>query len=216
MDDQAQPASSDGHIKATRQDWLDAAMDILVADGAAQVKVLTLSHKLGVSRSSFYWYFKSRQDLLDRLLDLWREKNTKAIVARAERPAETVSQAILNIFECWADPTLFDPPLDFAVREWSRRSERVRAAVQAADDERVAALTELFRRHGFGDPESFVRARVLYFMQIGYYAIESRETLDDRLALSSVYVQVFGGEPPSPDAVDAFYSFAREAEAPRR
>ena len=37
------PQSSEpaGNIKVTRQDWLDAAMDILVSDGVERVKVLT-------------------------------------------------------------------------------------------------------------------------------------------------------------------------------
>ena len=57
-----------GNIKVTRQDWLNVAMDVLVSDGVEQVKVLTLGERLGVSRSSFYWYFKSRQELLTALL----------------------------------------------------------------------------------------------------------------------------------------------------
>ena len=54
-------------IKATRADWLNTARDVLVSKGVAEVKVLMLSRRLKVSRSSFYWYFTNRQDLLDHL-----------------------------------------------------------------------------------------------------------------------------------------------------
>jgi AcrR family transcriptional regulator len=57
---EAQP----GNVKVTREDWLRVAMDLLVSDGVSEVKVLTIGERLGVSRSSFYWYFKSRKDLL--------------------------------------------------------------------------------------------------------------------------------------------------------
>ena len=66
-----------GNIKVTRTDWLRVAMDVLVSDGVEQVKVLSLADRMAVSRSSFYWYFKSRQDLLDALLAEWQSTNTQ-------------------------------------------------------------------------------------------------------------------------------------------
>jgi AcrR family transcriptional regulator len=73
-----------GNIKATRQDWINLALEALVSEGVESVRILPFAQTLGVSRSSFYWYFKSRQDLLDQLLDHWRNTNTRAIIERAE------------------------------------------------------------------------------------------------------------------------------------
>ena len=87
-----------GNVKVTRNDWLNVAMDVLVSDGVEQVKVLDLGQRLGVSRSSFYWYFKSRQDLLDALLQQWQATNTAAIVAKAEAPAKTLTDAVCNFY----------------------------------------------------------------------------------------------------------------------
>ena len=42
-----------GHIKVTREDWLNVARDTLVNDGVAEVKVLALAERLEVSRSRF-------------------------------------------------------------------------------------------------------------------------------------------------------------------
>ena len=89
-----------GNVKVTRQDWLNVAMDVLVSDGVEQVKVLNLGNRLGVSRSSFYWYFKSRQELLDALLQHWQDCNTAAIVAQAGAEAKTITEAVCNFFHC--------------------------------------------------------------------------------------------------------------------
>ena len=98
---QDEPAS--GNIKVTRADWINLALQTLISDGIESVRVLTPGQKLGVSRSSFYWYFESRRDLLDQLLKHWQDTNTKAIVERARRPAETIIMGVMNVFECWAD-----------------------------------------------------------------------------------------------------------------
>ncbi|MEM7669398.1 MAG: TetR/AcrR family transcriptional regulator, partial [Pseudomonadota bacterium] len=50
-----------GNTKVSREDWLSHAMEILIDRGVDHVKVLTVGDRLGVSRSSFYWYFKNRQ-----------------------------------------------------------------------------------------------------------------------------------------------------------
>ena len=192
------------HTKATRDDWLKVALDTLVSDGVEQVKVMPLAAKLTVSRSSFYWYFKSRQDLLTTLLDIWRDTNTKAIVEQSGLPSGTIGAGVFNIFQCWVDERLFDPRLDFAIREWARRSGPVRRVVDMADEARVAAIKALFLRHGYEDTDAFVRARVLYFMQIGYYALELNESLEFRARYSAAYVRSFTGVEPTQEDIAGF------------
>jgi|TARA_R110000744_G_scaffold33360_4_gene77968 AcrR family transcriptional regulator len=202
------------HTKATRQDWIDLALKTLISDGVEQVKILPLSQSLKVSRSSFYWYFQSREDLLAALLEIWAGTNTPAIVSRAQRPCPNITDAVLAVFECFLDSTLFDPKLDFAVREWSRRDPEIRRIVDQSDDTRMQALTKMFARHGFAPNESFIRARILYYMQIGYYALDIAETLDERLAHSRDYLIGFTGEIPSQETLDRFISFAKSNTHP--
>jgi len=202
-----QDAPASGNIKVTRQDWIDLALQTLVSDGIESVRVLTLGQKLGVSRSSFYWYFQSRQDLLDQLLTHWHDTNTKAIVERAQRAADTIIIAVMNVFECWADERLFDPRLDFAVREWARRSDDVRAAIDQADNDRLGAIREMYRRHGYDDEDAFIRARVLYYMQIGYYVLDLKEPVEARVSHLAAYLRAFTGQEPSDADVAHFMHF---------
>src|SRR5262245_7871894 len=95
------PANGTPESRLTREDWLTAALDALVSDGVENVKVLPLAERLGVSRSSFYWFFRSREHLLDHLLQRWQAANTRGIVERAAAPSATVIEGVLNIFTCW-------------------------------------------------------------------------------------------------------------------
>jgi AcrR family transcriptional regulator len=205
----ARPANGSPESRLTREDWLTAALDALVSDGVENVKVLSLAERLGVSRSSFYWFFRSREQLLDHLLQRWQVANTRGIVERAAAPSATVTEGVLNIFTCWMDESLFDPRLDFAVREWSRRSGHVRRAVDQADDARVEAIKRMFLRHGYRDRDAFIRARVLYFMQIGYYSLDLEESLATRLTYVSDYLRAFTGREPTRREVATFAKIVR-------
>ena len=199
-----------GNIKVTRDDWLRCARGRLIQSGIGDVKVLSLSAELGVSRSSFYWYFKSRQDLCEALLADWERTNTAALCHHAGLPADTVTEAVSNLFRCFVNPALFDHQLDFAVREWSRRDTSVRDTIDRSDSERLDAITAMFIRYGTPPELADVRARVLYFMQIGYYALDLAEPLTERLRRTENYLFAFTGETPQSHEIAALAEYARK------
>lgn len=201
-----------GHIKVTRDDWLNVARDVLVSDGVAEVKVLALGQRLDVSRSSFYWYFKSRKHLLEALLDDWEARNTRTIVAQCELPADSIGEAVGNFFKCFLNPDLFDRGLDFAVREWSRRDGAVRQRIDQADRERLAAVTQMFERHGFTPYEADVRARILYYMQLGYHALDVREPMQARCDRLAGYLKGFTGQEASDEVLATMIAYAKEQD----
>jgi len=197
------------NAKATAEDWLRAARDTLVTRGVAHVKILTLATELGVSRSSFYWYYKGRTDLLEALLQTWEQRNTPSIVTGCAVPAPDILHAVCNFFMCFLDDTLFDQGLDFAIRDWARIDPAVRAKIDAADAKRIAAVTAMFKAHGFAAAEADARARILYYMQLGYHALNVREPLTTRLARIEGYLKGFTGVDPDADLLESFAARAR-------
>jgi len=201
-------SDTDTQGRSTREDWLRLALDTLIRDGIDRVKIQIMAKQLNVSRSSFYWFFKSPQDLNDQMLDYWLTKNTGPIIQRALRPAQTITEAILNVFECWANEDLFDPRLDIAVRFWARRDPTVLAVVTSADQQRLEALTGMFTRHGYTPEEALVRARVLYFTQVGQYTLDIREDITLRFSRTRAFVQSFCGQVPTDAEIERFKALA--------
>ena len=120
----------------------------------------------------------------------------------------------MHLFECFIDPNQFDPRLDFAVREWARRSPQVRARLDAADKARVDAIRDMFLRHGFEEREAFTRARIIYFMQIGYYALIENEPFETRFTLLQTYLVAYTSEEPDPAEMWEFLEVARKLLQP--
>src|ERR1700753_2994486 len=107
--------------------WLMAGYDELIAGGVDAVRIMPLAKRINLSRTSFYWFFRDREALLEALMDLWREKNTGCIVKQADAYAESVTEALLNVMDCWFDRDLFDPRFEFAVRSLALQSDGVAA-----------------------------------------------------------------------------------------
>lgn len=202
--------------RVTRDDWVRAAVEVLTSEGIARVKVAVLAEELDVARSSFYWYFTGRADLEAALLDVWQARNIAPIVERCARPAPTVTAAVLGVFECWADPNLFDHRLEFAVRDWARRDDAVLHRLDDADTRRINAIAALHRRYGDDKTTALVRARIQYHSQIGMYALGTTETTAQRLRLVATYLQIFTGGEGSADELAAFATWVRQLDRANR
>lgn len=216
MIDDPQKTRHRGPGRTSREDWLNAALDTLIMEGVEQVKVLTLAEKLDCARSSFYWYFKNRAELLDALLDHWQATNTRALIEAANQPAETIIQALSGLYASWTVGGDFDMWLDFAIRDWARRSGTVRRALDISDTARIDAIAGMFRRFGYADGEADVRGRIVYFTQIGYATLDQRESWEDRIARSRDYLFCMTGVHPTEAEAKTLIETTRQRLGTRR
>ncbi|MGO6905789.1 TetR/AcrR family transcriptional regulator, partial [Rhizobium ruizarguesonis] len=161
-------ALNDTGWRGSQEGWLEAAYHSLLDSGVDSVKILPLAKKLNLSRTSFYWFFKDREELLAGLVARWRDKNTGNIIKQSEAYAESLAEAMLNVFDCWLNNDLFDARFEFAVRSWALQSDEILAEVRQADQLRLEALKLMFIRFGLPEATSDVRARTTYLVQIGY------------------------------------------------
>ena len=205
-------ATNDSGWRGSHEGWLEAAYDCLLESGVDSVRILPLAKRLNLSRTSFYWFFKDREELLGTLISRWRKKNTGNIVKQSEAYAETLAEAMLNVFDCWLNKDLFDSQFEFAVRSWALQSQDILAEVREADRTRVEALTRMFMRFGHEEGPADVRARTTYLVQIGYISMQSREDLALRMKRIPDYIAIYTGQTPRQRELDRF--FARHGYKP--
>lgn len=184
----------------SRHDWTLAARDAFVRGGVHAVKVDRLAKRLGVTRGSFYHHFRNRADLLDALFELWRAQNVAPFEAIARADHLAGWGRIQKVVELWLEESPFDPAFESAVRDWARASRRVADAIRVADAGRIELLREAYREMGFPDDDAFVRARVTYFQQVGYYTLAIRETKAERRRLLPLYHKILAQRHPEAGA----------------
>ncbi|WP_235536396.1 MULTISPECIES: TetR/AcrR family transcriptional regulator [unclassified Sphingomonas] len=162
---------------------------MLISEGIVAVKIDRLAKVAGVTRGGFYWRFKSRDELLEALIEDWREWNTTPMLRVLQSDAPPKDR-MRGLAELYIEGRGFSEAYDSAVRAWAALSPPIAEIVRAVDGIRLQALEELFRDVGFDADEAMIRARITYFHQVGYYAIGMQETAEDRWALVDRYTAV--------------------------
>ncbi|PWL18478.1 TetR family transcriptional regulator [Falsochrobactrum shanghaiense] len=202
----------DSGWRGSAEGWLEAAYQTLLEAGIDSVKILPLAKKLNLSRTSFYWFFKDREELLSALITRWRDKNTGGIVRQSEAYAESLAEAMLNVFDCWLNRDLFDSKFEFAVRSWALQSEEILTEIMEADRERMEAIKRMFIRFGTPENSADVRARTTYLVQIGYISMQSEEDIPTRMRRIPEYIAIYTGQMPEQRELNRF--FARHGYKP--
>jgi AcrR family transcriptional regulator len=151
-----------------------------------------VARALNLTRGAFYRRFRDHQDLTDALLTDWQETNSVAMLA-ALTGEGTPSQRIRALIEVWVGEVGYSSKYDVAVRTWSTSSRRVARTVRTIDEQRVAALRALFSDAGYDKSEAFVRARIFYFHQVGYYSMGVKEPTATRRARTDAYMRILTG-----------------------
>lgn len=176
-----------------RDAWLRIARETLIREGIRGIEIGKLARKLRVTRGGFYWFFDGRQRLLDELLADWERTNSAAFKAILEDPGLQGMAQMERLARMFVDEAGFSPAYDSAVRDWARVSRKVASTVRRVDEQRIALLAKMFSGMGHADDEAFVRARIFYFHQVGYYAMDVRESREQRLRLLPLYTKALTG-----------------------
>jgi AcrR family transcriptional regulator len=165
--------------KLDRADWLDAALDTLHEVGIEGVRVEKLARALDVTKGSFYHHFKNRDELLTAMVDRWRgmqEGILEWLKASTPDSRQRIEELIAFIHTK-------DSRHDIGIRSWGRLDSHARKAIQAVDHARLRYVEGLFRDLGFDDDGARLRARLIYYYQVGEHTLSLRDPEELRARL---------------------------------
>jgi AcrR family transcriptional regulator len=147
-----------------REEWLRAARLALLKGGVEEVRVERLARNLHVTKGSFYWHFRDREELLEALLREWEEELLRDIIPRlnGRRGQEALMFLLRLVVERAPLGEHGRLPSDAAMFTWASVSPRVARRVNRAERKRIELLKKLI-----GDPE---RTELLYLVWLGFVA----------------------------------------------
>jgi len=151
--------------RLSAEDWENGALDMVAEEGVNALAVEALARRLGVTKGSFYWHFRTREALLKAALARWEahdENQLQNHVASIDEPRARLRELFHRV-----------------ARE--ARPHRVYAAfLQALDQPSVAQvmgrvsqrrlefLNQAYRQAGMNKSEALHRARLAYAAYVGF------------------------------------------------
>jgi AcrR family transcriptional regulator len=151
----------------SREDWLEKALSVVSSKGGAKLRINNLVAGVGVTKGSFYWHFKHREDFVRSLIDHWHERYTLRVSDYLDDFEGSAQEKLRKLMEM-----VFVEQLtrhDLAIRSWAVAEPKLQALVKRTDDHRMNYLQMLFRGMGFTEEEAALRSRVF----LGYAAWEA-------------------------------------------
>lgn len=130
-------------------DWIRAGIGRLAKDGIESVRVEVLARDLGVSKGSFYWHFRDRDELLMQMLQAWESSEAEWLSSEENDAAEKPNAATrwARFVERSAEPERIRE--EIAVRAWARRDERVANRVADVEKRRGRVIANILGEVGF-------------------------------------------------------------------
>lgn len=149
--------------------WIEAATEVLVNQGIDHVRVDVLAGELKVTRGSFYWHFRDREELLRRVLAAWSESSTENLTRRLIDAHPDPRQQLRDVLSLpfRGKAAVRGARIELAIRAWARRDEMARHAVDESDASRMAYIAQIFSALGFPVVEAQQRAFAIYSYVVG-------------------------------------------------
>jgi AcrR family transcriptional regulator len=83
--------------KLTRKKWLQFALEILSKEGNTKLRIDHLVRCMGVTKGSYYWHFRDRDDFILSLVEYWTKISTLEIAKHMKQVQGTAEERLLEL-----------------------------------------------------------------------------------------------------------------------
>ncbi len=152
----------------SREAWVKAATNLIAQEGVQAVAVEPLALALGVTKGSFYWHFRSRDELIHAALEAWEQDQSADVVARYGGINDPRHRLRVLLFAAFED---VENGKFFAALAVSSEDPRVQPYLRRATERRLAFGVEAFQALGLSEAEARERALFAYAAYAGYFQL---------------------------------------------
>ena len=164
--------------RLSREEWLKLALEEVSKKGGAKLRIDKLAASLGVTKGSFYWHFKDREDFVQSLLEFWAEFTNDKVIERAEQIGGDARKRLWSIMQIIFTKGLGESEL--AMRAWAAEEPSIAIIVQEVEVQRMDYVQGLFAEMGFQGQEQKIRARLFICYGSGELVSFYKQSPEDR------------------------------------
>lgn len=154
--------------RLSARDWETAALELIAEEGVGALAVEALARRLGVTKGSFYWHFRSRDALLQAALERWEEYEEREVLAQIEHITEPHAR-LRELFHRVARENT--PHRIYAALLKALDHPLVVPLMAQVSRRRLEFLAQAYRDAGMAEAAAIHRARLTYAAYVGFMQI---------------------------------------------
>ena len=164
----------------SREHRIDLALRSLPENGIDKITIAGLARELQVTKGSFYWHFKGREDLLQAMLKRWEETGSEVVFREVDRVGGNAMRRLRHmadiIFRRYGEQL----DLELALRAWGRKDPKILKAIRRADERRMTYMQNLFAEIYPDKKLAEAKAWLLFSLYVGENIIAARAREQNR------------------------------------
>ena len=131
--------------QVTPEDWVAGVLSEMKKTDDVDFRIDVVARRLGVTKGSFYNYFESKDEAVNRALDAWLESENKVLAEMESTPVTGYEQIIERLFSTVGQ---FEYPLVFFLVGISRRHSEYHEFARKVQRERYTRVENMLYRLG--------------------------------------------------------------------
>jgi AcrR family transcriptional regulator len=151
--------------RLSAEDWELAALQLIAEQGVGALAVEALARRLGVTKGSFYWHFRTREALLQAALERWEQYGEREIISQIEQIADP-RERLPELFRRVAHE--LQPHRVYAALLKALDHPLVVPVMARVSSRRTEFLETAYRQAGLAPADALNRARLTYAAYVGF------------------------------------------------
>ena len=145
--------------KYTREQWLQMSLEIISGQEFGHFVINNIVKLMRVTKGSFYWHFKDRNDFLEHLVTYWDENFTKNVMLHIGEAKGDASERLLELMIFVTRKRL--ARYDTAILSLAHNEPHVSNQIAEVFESRIKFVASLFAEMGYKGLDLELRSRMI-------------------------------------------------------
>jgi len=167
--------------KHTREQWIKKALDVIFGQDFGSIVIDNILASMGVTKGSFYWHFKDRNDFLKNLVTYWDESFTKNVMRHIGEMKGDADERLLELMMYVTRKRL--ARYDAAILSLAHNEPHVSSQIAKVFESRIDFVASLFAEMGYKGLDLELRSRMIVTFMSQEQNILSQKSTKERIKL---------------------------------
>lgn len=167
-------------VLVTEEQWIQLGTEKFSQSGLDGLVIERMSSELGCSKSSFYWYFRNRNEYITKLVERWVELSTNEVILQSSlaiNPEDRLTYLLQQMFSATGKGDFL-----FFFRKLGSNHANFQEMLEKIEQTRIDYAVQVLESMGMTTLNARQKAFILYHYYLGWYErFKNRQVEKDEL-----------------------------------